>query len=200
MTKNIPFDFPFQKFSEWFEKAKSNTNIIEPTAACLATVDKNLQPSARMILLKKFDQKGFCFFTNLNSRKSKELINNPRATLCFYWGILGFQIRIEGTVEPTSEKEADEYFASRSYNSQIGAWSSKQSSEIKDWSELEERIAEIEKKFPNQNVPRPQFWSGFRLIPQKIEFWKEGKFRLHQRELFERSESNEGWKITKLYP
>ncbi len=194
----IDLKVPFQKFDEWFEKAKANSAIIEPTAMCLSTVDENNCPSSRMILLKKFDENGFCFFTNLTSRKGKELSGNKNVALCFYWGILGLQVRIEGEVEKVSIKEADDYFASRRRGSQIGAWASKQSCKMEDWSEFEDRILEIENHFKDQEVPRPPFWSGFRVIPKRIEFWEEREFRIHKREVFVRN--GNFWETKKLYP
>jgi len=197
-VKKAPFHEPFCKFQEWFNQAQSNPSIVEPTATCLSTVDENSSPSSRMVLLKKFDERGFCFFTNLTSRKGKELASNPNAALCFYWGILGLQIRIEGEVEKVSAKEADDYFASRRRDSQIGAWASKQSHEMKNWEEFQERIDKIAQDFSNQEIPRPPFWSGFRVVPQRIEFWQEGEFRIHKREVYERVEN--GWIIKKIYP
>ena len=189
---------PFQKFAQWFESASNTKEIVEPTAMCLATVDQNNFPSARMVLLKKFDERGFCFFTNLTSRKGRELRVNQNVALCFYWGILGKQIRIEGKVEEVSAQEADDYFASRRRDSRIGAWASKQSQEMQDWSEFEERLAKKTQEFAGQEVPRPEFWSGFRVVPKAIEFWQEGEFRIHQREVFEKVE--DGWKVKKIYP
>lgn len=196
--KKVFFQEPFEKFSTWFNKASATKEIFEPTAMCLSTVSKNGVPSSRMILLKKFDERGFCFFTNLTSRKAQELQQNQNVALCFYWGILGYQIRIEGRVEAVSSQEADDYFASRRRESRIGAWASKQSQEMQDWQEFEERIEQETKKFIGQEVPRPSFWSGFRLVPQRIEFWQEGDFRIHRREVFERFE--DGWKVKKIYP
>ena len=196
--KIVEHQTPFNIFAEWLKKANAKSEIIEPTAMCLATVDENNQPSARMILLKKFDERGFCFFTNLTSRKGKEIINNHNAALCFYWGVLGLQIRIEGLAEKVSSKEADDYFASRRRGSQIGAWASKQSCSMKNDEEFKQRLDEISENFANQDVPRPPFWSGFRLVPQKIEFWQEGEFRIHQRDLY--TKSGNGWEVTKLYP
>ncbi|NBV07444.1 MAG: pyridoxamine 5'-phosphate oxidase [Proteobacteria bacterium] len=194
----IDHKVPFDIFSEWLKKATTKPEIIEPTAMCLSTVDENNCPSSRMVLLKKFDEKGFCFFTNLTSRKGRELNNNQNVALCFYWGILGMQIRIEGKVENVTNKEADDYFASRRRGSQIGAWASKQSCEMENWQEFENRINEIEENFFNQEVSRPPFWSGFRVIPKKIEFWQEGDFRIHKRELY--TKQIKGWKLSKLYP
>lgn len=194
----IDWSQPFEKFSIWFGEAIAKKEIIEPTAMCLATVDAAGNPSSRMILLKSFDERGFCFFTNLTSRKGKELEQNPNVALCLYWGILGRQVRIEGKVEKVSLKEADDYFSSRRRGSQIGAWASKQSCEMKDWSEFEDRIDEITKDFAGREVPRPPFWSGFRVVPKKIEFWQEGDFRIHRREVYEKF--LDGWKVKKIYP
>lgn len=196
--KIVDHKTPFDIFAEWLKKANAKSEIVEPTAMCLATVDENNHPSARMILLKKFDERGFCFFTNLTSRKGKELAHNHHVALCFYWGILGLQVRIEGEVEKVSAKEADDYFASRRRGSQIGAWASKQSCSMENDEEFKQRLDEINEDFADQDVPRPPFWSGFRLVPQKIEFWQEGEFRIHQRDLY--TKSGNGWEVTKLYP
>lgn len=196
--KKTPFSEPFEKFSQWFEKACSTKEIIEPTAMCLATVNDQNIPSARMILLKKFDERGFCFFTNLTSRKGQELAKSSNVALCFYWGVLGLQIRIEGCINPVSEQEADDYFASRRRDSRIGAWASKQSQEMQNWQEFQERIASVTKEFEGKEVTRPSFWSGFRVVPKVIEFWQEGEFRIHQRDVYERFE--DGWKVKMIYP
>lgn len=200
MKEKISFATPFKKFEEWFNKAIAKAEIVEPTAMCLSTVNKENKPSSRMVLLKKFDEKGFCFYTNLTSRKAQELTQNPNVALCFYWGILGLQVRIEGEIEKVTQKEADEYFASRRRESRIGAWASKQSSEMQDWSEFEDKIKETEEKFLNKDVPRPEFWSGFRVIPNRIEFWQEGDFRIHRREFFILNEDKKSWELKKLYP
>ena len=197
----IPLEVPFEIFINWLNRAKARPDITEPTAMCLATVDNNGKPSARMVLLKKFDQNGFCFFTNLNSRKGIELANNQNVALCFYFMPLGLQIRIEGEAQKVSIKEADDYFASRRRDSQIGAVASKQSQIMSDCQEFEERIAQVKKDFANQEIPRPLFWSGFRVVPQIIEFWQEGDFRLHKRELYYRDpKDNNFWLLSKLYP
>lgn len=196
--KTAAFQEPFEKFSTWLSQATSKAEIIEPTAMCLATVDEKNRPSSRMILLKNFDERGFCFFTNLTSRKGGELEKNPNVALCFYWGVLGFQVRIEGKVEAVSTQEADDYFASRRRGSQIGAWSSKQSQEMQTWEEFQERIAKTTEDFAGQEITRPPFWSGFRVVPKRIEFWQEGEFRIHQREVFERC--GEGWEVRRVYP
>ena len=194
VDENIPFDI----FSKWFKKANAKPEIIEPSAMCLSTVDANNRPSSRMILLKKFDHKGFCFFTNLTSRKSKELAANKNVALCFYWGILGLQVRIEGVVESVSDDEADDYFASRRRESQIGAWASKQSSVLTIDQEFKDRLKKMADNFENQKVSRPPFWSGFRVAPRAIEFWQEGEFRIHNREIY--TKVAQGWEVNKLYP
>ncbi len=198
MTSN--FNLPFKKFHQWFNEAQAHASIVEPTAMCLATVDEDNCPSSRMVLLKSFDENGFCFFTNLTSRKGRELAHNANVALCFYWGVLGRQVRIEGEIEKVSVKEADDYFASRRRGSQIGAWASKQSCEMENWEEFQERISTITKDFSGQDIPRPPFWSGFRVVPKRIEFWQEGEFRIHQRELFERKKGQHSWESKKLYP
>ena len=189
---------PFQLFSTWLKDAKNNSQIVEPTAMCLATVNYENKPSSRMVLLKQFDDRGFCFFTNLTSRKGEELKNNQDIALCFYWGILGRQVRIEGVVEKVSIKEAEDYFASRRRGSQIGAWASKQSNEMQNEQEFLDRIKKVEEDFKDQDIPRPPFWSGFRCQPQTIEFWEEGDFRLHKRTVYKKT--NSGWNTVRLYP
>jgi pyridoxamine 5'-phosphate oxidase len=200
MTSNIAeYDQPFIWFNNWLEQAKKHPLIKEPTAMALATVADN-KPSLRMVLLKKFDQNGFCFFTNLTSRKGKELANNPDVALCFYWHELGYQIRIEGKIEKVSLKEADDYFSSRRRGSQIGAWASKQSQAIEKPGDFEKRLEQIGADFLGQEVPRPPFWSGFRVVPQSIEFWQEGEFRIHKRNLFKKIPDQEKWAVFELYP
>ena len=189
---------PFNFFSKWLKEAENNPQIVEPTATNLATVNADNKPSSRMILLKKFDENGFCFFTNLTSRKAGELEVNKNVALCFYWGALGRQVRIEGEVEEVRADEADDYFASRRRGSQIGAWASKQSQPMASEQEFADRIAQVEKNFADVDVPRPSFWSGFRVRPHTIEFWQEREFRLHTRTVYQKSDS--GWKVVRLYP
>jgi pyridoxamine 5'-phosphate oxidase len=189
---------PFELFAKWLKEAEKNPQIVEPTAMCLATVDEKNHPSNRMVLLKKFDENGFCFFTNLTSRKAGELNVNNNVALCFYWGILGRQVRITGEVEKVSAKEADDYFSSRRRGSQIGAWASKQSAIMNNDEEFENRIKQIEEDFKDQNIPRPPFWSGFRVQPQSIEFWEEGDFRIHKRTVY--NKAGDGWEVVRLYP
>jgi len=183
-------DNPIDLFKEWFKKAKEN----EPNdynALALATSDKNGTPSARMVLLKNFDEKGFVFYTNLDSKKSNDIKNNPIASMCFHWKSLLRQIRITGKISKVSDKEADEYYKSRSYDSKIGAWASKQSSVLKNREELYKSIEEFKKKFSNENnIPRPSNWSGLNLNPHEIEFWLDGESRIHQRLKYTKSEDN----------
>ena len=172
---------PIILFKEWFNEAKK-TEINDPNAVALATADKKGFPDARMVLLKNFSSKGFIFYTNFNSKKSTDLKDNPNATLCFHWKSLLRQIRISGKILKVSDKEADEYFATRSYGSRIGAWASKQSSILKNRDELYKSIKDYKKKYQiENNVPRPDYWSGWNLNPNIIEFWLDGEDRIHQR-------------------
>ncbi len=174
------------------------TDVQEPAAVTLATATPDGKPSARVVLLKGFDENGFIFYTNLESRKAKELRANPFAALCFYWEPIHYQVRVEGPVELISEDEADSYFASRARGSQIGAWASKQSAVLTKMRTLMFRFLKYQKEFLGKEVPRPSFWSGFRLIPQSIEFWQRQENRLHVRELYTKDGHN--WLISTLYP
>ena len=189
---------PIPQFIEWLEQAKNTKTIAEPTAMSLATVGANGAPSVRIVLLKNVDENGFVFYTNLESRKSGEIKQNPQVALCFHWMPLERQVRVEGRIESVSDAEADAYFASRPRESQIGAWSSQQSRELSGKGELMLAIAKNTAKFLGRDVPRPPFWSGWRIVPQRIEFWQQGAFRIHDREVFTRN-GNE-WNVTKLYP
>ena len=189
---------PFRKFSVWYEEARSNKAIPDASAMALSTASRHGAVSSRMVLLKALDQNGFIFYTNLQSRKSQQLEENQNAALCFYWAPMGRQIRVEGYCEPVTDKEADAYFASRPRNSQLGAWASKQSEEIESREKLVEAFQKYEKKFEGVEVPRPPHWSGWRLIPGRIEFWQEEPYRLHRRELYLRSAS--GWEQSLLQP
>jgi pyridoxamine 5'-phosphate oxidase len=170
----------------------------EPTAMALATVGEDGQPSVRIVLLKGIDERGFVFYTNLESRKGRELRAHPRAALCFYWAPLERQVRIEGPVELVSAAEADAYFATRARQSQIGAWASEQSAPLAGDEELEARVREMERRFAGRDVPRPPHWSGFRVLPERIEFWRNRAFRLHERIVFERVEGR--WRSCRLFP
>jgi pyridoxamine 5'-phosphate oxidase len=172
--------------------------IPEPNAMALATVENGDQPSVRIVLLKAFDEQGFVFYTNLEGRKGRQLLAHPKAALCFYWPPIDIQVRIEGTVSKVADKEADAYFASRQRLSQIGAWASRQSEPLESESALDERVAKYEKEFAGQDVPRPKFWSGFRVRPERIEFWKARPNRLHERHVYTRD--GDRWRIEMLYP
>ena len=192
-------DDPFKLFGEWFNKAKE-TEINDPNALALATADKNGAPSVRMVLLKDFSEKGFVFYTNLESKKSGDIKNNPNVSMCFHWKSLLRQIRIVGTISSVSNEEADNYYNSRAYGSRIGAWASKQSTVLKNRDELYKSIDNFKKKFPDEkNVPRPNYWSGWILSPNEIEFWLDGDNRIHQRLKYIKSNDN-NWKKVLLSP
>lgn len=188
---------PFRRFGEWMERAVG-AGVPEPTAFTLATADARGRPSARMLLLKGFDEAGFVFYTNLESRKAGELAANPHAALCFFWQPLELQVRIEGPVARVGDDEADAYFASRARGSRIGAWASSQSRPLESYAELMERVREYEGRFAEGEIPRPAHWSGFRLDPARIEFWQGRPSRLHERERFDRD--IDGWRVQYLYP
>jgi pyridoxamine 5'-phosphate oxidase len=191
---------PIEEFRALFAQAQAmdRARLPDPTAMSLATVSPDGAPSVRIVLLKGVDERGFVFYTNLDSRKGRELTATPRAALCFYWPALDTQIRVEGTVEAISEAEADAYFASRARDSQIGAWASMQSETLASMDELRERVAEVEARFANQPVPRPPRWSGLRVKPSSIEFWHAGEHRLHERRRFERD--GDRWTMRRLFP
>ena len=187
---------PIEVFREVF--ARASETCAEPDAMVLSTVDADGQPSGRFVLLKGFDQRGFVFYTNLESRKARALEADPRASLCFYWAPIGKQVRIEGTVQAVSDEEADAYFATRPRESQIGAWASRQSMPMTTRGELDARVIEHQARFEGRAVPRPPFWSGYRVVPQIIEFWTRDAARLHLRERYERHDG--GWSRTLVYP
>ena len=191
---------PFETFTNWLEKA-SRKEINNPNAMTLATAGKDGRPSARMVLLKDMGPEGFTFYTNLDSPKSHELAENPYAALLFHWKTLDRQIRIEGPVVQVPDAEADAYFATRARASQIGAWASHQSQPMEGWADLESRVAYYTAKFNISPVPRPKFWSGFRVHAERFEFWKEGKFRLHKRFIFTPSAEGDGtWDVQQVFP
>src|SRR5512134_2165865 len=188
---------PFADFTAWFADAESHEPN-DPNAMTLATATASGSPSARMVLLKGYDRAGFVFYTNLGSRKATEIRENPQAALCFHWKSVRRQVRIEGAVNPVDDAEADAYFATRPRISQLGAWASKQSQRLQGRFELEARVAKVIARFGVAPVPRPPFWSGFRLVPEVFEFWEDRPFRLHMRMLYRRSA--EGWAVEELYP
>jgi pyridoxamine 5'-phosphate oxidase len=189
---------PFIQFQRWFDQALA-AQIPEPNAMTLATATLEGKPSARMVLLKNFDERGFVFFTNYSSHKGQELTANPQAALVFWWAELERQVRIEGLVEKTSDAESDEYFQSRPLNSRLGAWASDQSQVIAKREVLEQRLQELQNKYEHEEVPRPQHWGGYRLIPNLIEFWQGRPSRLHDRLNYRRQEDS-SWHIERLSP
>jgi pyridoxamine 5'-phosphate oxidase len=190
-------DDPFALFDAWYAEARQSEPN-DTNAMALATVDADGQPSVRMVLLKGHDPRGFVFYTNLNSRKARALIDTPRAALLFHWKSLRRQIRIEGPVSGVSQDEADAYFATRGRDSQLGAWASDQSQPLPSRDVFEDQFADVQARFEGQDVPRPPHWSGFRVAPQRIEFWQDRAHRLHERRLFTRT--NDAWDEGLLYP
>jgi pyridoxamine 5'-phosphate oxidase len=190
-------DDPIAQFHAWMAEAeKSEPN--NPNAFALASTDANGMPNVRMVLLKSVDATGFVFYTNLGSAKGGELLANPQAALCFHWKSLGRQFRVQGAIEVVSDEEADAYYASRAKDSQIGAWASRQSQVLPDRFALEKAVAKYAARYALSKVPRPDFWSGFRVIPQRLEFWQERPFRLHDRQVFIRD--GDVWRTEKLFP
>ena len=189
---------PFALFEQWFNSAQEREPD-DPDAMALATVDDTGLPDVRMVLLKGYDEAGFVFYTNLNSRKGVELAANPKAALCLHWKSLRRQVRIRGPVEPVSDAQADDYFRSRPRLSRIGAWASHQSQPLESRFALEKAVAVQTARFAAGSIPRPDFWSGYRVVPETIEFWREAAFRLHDRVLFRREPAG-NWSRTRLYP
>ena len=188
-------DSPIEQFSLWFSQAME-ANIVEPSAMSLATSDDSI--AIRTVLLKYFDEKGFVFFTNYESKKSKQIQQNPQAAILFPWLALERQVKIIGTVEKITKLESFKYFSSRPKNSQLGAWASKQSSRISSRSVLAEQFASMKKKFSDGDIPLPVFWGGYRVIPKSIEFWQGRENRLHDRFIYELSDDK--WTISRLSP
>ena len=188
---------PFLLFQEWFEEAKLKEQN-DPNAMNLSTISKDLKPSSRIVLLKSFDQDGFVFYTNLQSTKGISLLSNSNASLTFHWKSLLKQIRIEGSAHQVTNKEADDYFNSRPMESRIGAWASNQSSELSDRQELIDKISLYKKKFQQNSISRPPYWTGFRVEPNLIEFWKDMPFRLHDRIEYKKTDNK--WISRRLYP
>ena len=192
-------DEPFKLFAAWLKDAEASEPN-DPTALSLATVDAEGMPNVRMVLLKGFEDGGFTIYTNFESQKGRELLASKKAAMCFHWKSLRRQIRVRGNVSVVSDADADAYFASRPRGSRIGAWASKQSRQLESRFALEKAVAEYTAKYPVGDIPRPDYWSGFRLEPVSIEFWHDRQFRLHDRIVFTRSTDGDGWTRTRLYP
>lgn len=188
---------PYELFDRWFTRAKAKEKDV-PDAAALATAGSDGMPSVRMVLIKAVDRDGFVFYTNLGSHKADEMADNAQAALCFHWKSLQRQVRVEGLVELVSDEQADAYFASRARTSQIGAWASKQSQTLEGRFELEAAVAKYTAKFNVSKIPRPSFWSGYRIRPTRLEFWDQGQFRLHDR--LEYCATDDGWATRFLSP
>ncbi|OGU40196.1 MAG: pyridoxamine 5'-phosphate oxidase [Ignavibacteria bacterium GWB2_35_12] len=188
---------PFEQFKLWFEEVLA-AEMLEPTAFVLSTSTKDGKPSSRVLLLKQFDEKGFVFYTNYDSRKGKEIEENPNAAILFFWDKLERQIRIEGKIEKISEVESDKYFQTRPYTSKLGTWASEQSSPLSSRFKLIRQVAQFMAKYP-VNVPLPPNWGGYRLIPDVFEFWQGRESRLHDRLQYNKNENGK-WVITRLYP
>ena len=200
MTEPLDTREPFARFKELLVQATAvpRDRLPEPTAFALGTVDATGQPSVRIVLLKNVDERGFVFYTNYESRKGRELLATHKAAMCFHWQPLEVQVRVEGPVETVTDAEADAYFASRARGSQLGAWASIQSRPMSSPGDLDTRVAEMERRFAGGDVPRPPHWSGFRIVPQRIEFWRNMPSRLHVRHVYTRD--GDGWSVTQLYP
>lgn len=190
---------PFELFAAWLEDATASEPN-DPNAVALATVDPDGLPDVRMVLLKGFDQAGFVFYTNFESAKGREILANMKAAMCFHWKSLRRQVRVRGTVEQVSDAEADAYYASRPRGSRIGAWASKQSRPLESRFALERAVAEFTARHAIGEIPRPQHWSGFRILPQQIEFWHDRPFRLHDRIEFRRDSADAPWSKVRMYP
>jgi pyridoxamine 5'-phosphate oxidase len=200
MSERAPIGEPFARFEDLLAAAKKVGSAIlpEPTAFTLATVGADGQPSARIVLLKGVDARGFVFYTNHESRKGRELLAHPQAAMVFHWQPLERQVRVEGLARVVAPEEADLYFASRARGSQVGAWASQQSQTVAAPGDLEARVAEVEARYEGKPIPRPPYWSGFRIVPHRIEFWHSKPSRLHERIVYHREP--DGWRTETLYP
>ncbi len=189
---------PYLLFKQWLEDATASEPN-DPNAVALASVDADGLPDVRMVLLKGFDERGFVFYTNFESAKGREILGSMKAAMCFHWKSLRRQVRVRGPVEVVSDAEADAYYATRPRGSRIGAWASKQSRPLESRFALEKAVAEYTARYAVGDIPRPKHWSGFRILPQTIEFWHNRQFRLHDRVVFSRT-ADGGWEKTRLYP
>lgn len=190
---------PYALFAEWYAAAEASEPN-DPNAMCLATVDADGLPNNRMVLLKGYDNRGFVFYTNFESQKGQEILGNPKAAICFHWKSLRRQVRVRGLVEEVSPEEADAYYASRARDSRIGAWASKQSRPLESRFALEKQVALYAAKYAIGDIPRPEYWSGFRIRPVAFEFWQDRPFRLHDRLVFRRADPDAAWTRSRLYP
>ncbi|MFK7997251.1 MAG: pyridoxamine 5'-phosphate oxidase [Granulosicoccus sp.] len=192
-------DSPFQQFTQWLQDARDK-KILDATAMTLCTADRSGQPHSRVVLLKKFDENGFVWYTYQESDKARQLSENPKASLLFYWCALERQVRIEGTVTKLDPTEADEYFYSRPEGSRFSAAASVQSQPVDSREILEQRVAQLHAQHPDGNVPRPEVWGGYRIVPHRLEFWQGRADRLHDRFVFERANGSEQWSIGRIQP
>lgn len=192
-------DNPFELFDGWLQAA-SETEPNDANAMTVATADADGHPSARILLLKGFDEQGFVFYSNMESQKGREIEVNPFVALCFHWKSVRRQVRVTGPVARVTDEEADAYFNSRPRGSRVGAWASQQSRPLADRPALMAAVENADSKYPGESVPRPPYWSGWRLTPLAIEFWQDGEFRLHDRFRFSRASESEAWTVDRLYP
>lgn len=197
--ERIEGDDPFALFAAWLSEAEAS-ELNDPNATALATVDAAGLPDVRMVLLKGVDSRGFVFYTNFESAKGREILQNPKAAMCFHWKSLRRQVRVRGPVETVSDEEADAYFASRPRGSRIGAWASRQSRPLETRHALEKAVAQFTARFGLGAIPRPPHWSGLRILPTQFEFWHDRPFRLHERLVFSRESLTDAWRTTRLYP
>jgi pyridoxamine 5'-phosphate oxidase len=199
LTREMLSRDPIAQFREWLADATRRSGQRDPNAMCLSTVAEDGMPQGRMVLLKEADDRGFVFYTNLGSAKGRALAVHPRAALTFHWDRLGRQVRVEGEVERVTDAEADAYYSSRFRESRLGAWASKQSAPLASREELEARVAEFDARFPGDDIPRPPHWSGFRVVPVRVEFWQDRPGRLHDRFRYSRATGG-GWEVVRLSP
>lgn len=199
LTREMLVPDPIVQFRGWLEDAVRDSGQRDPNAMCLSTLGEDGMPQGRMVLLKEADDRGFIFYTNLQSPKGQALAAHPRAALTFHWDRMGRQVRVEGEVERVTDSEADAYYATRFRQSRLGAWASRQSAPLASRDELEARVAEFDARYPGDEIPRPPHWSGFRLVPVRVEFWQDRPGRLHDRFLYRRV-GDDGWEVIRLNP